>query len=121
MTIECINGLFSVCKTADFSQVDWTDTFCFLAKTDEECSVVCRTERVPSNTIAREDGWRCFRIQGTLDFSLVGILAPIASLLAACRISIFAVSTYNTDYLLVKNEQFDTATAALKQAGYSVQ
>ena len=101
----------------------WLDTeeFFFLGKTEEKLSLVCPTERVPAETEGREDGWRAFRIAGVLDFSLTGILAPIAELLAEAKIGIFAVSTYNTDYVLVKEENFDRAMAILAGAGYTVQ
>ena len=92
----------------------------FIGKTDEELSLVCITENTPSKTIERDDGWRGFRIQGTLDFSLVGILAKISGILADHKISIFAVSTYNTDYVLVKEENFDRALSILEAEGYSI-
>lgn len=65
---------------------------------------MCITSEVPENTIQRDDGWKAFRIQGVLDFSLIGILAKIATILADNGISIFAVSTYNTDYILIKKK-----------------
>ena len=78
----------------------------------------CALPISPANTIAREDGWRGFRIEGVLDFSLVGILSEISGILASHGIGIFAVSTYNTDYILVKKENFYKAMEALAQAGY---
>lgn len=110
----------SVCKVRELSPEILADDFFFIARTDEELSLVCRTEHVPFRTEAREDGWKAFRIQGVLDFSLIGILAPIAAVLADRQIGIFAVSTYNTDYILVKKESFDKACDALLHAGYSV-
>jgi hypothetical protein len=68
--------------------------------------------------VAREDGWRAMRVVGTLDFSLTGILSGIATALADAKIGIFAVSTYDTDYILVKQENLDRAVEALKEAGY---
>ena len=94
--------------------------FFFLGKTDEEISLVCRTADTPADTTEREDGWKGFRIQGVLDFSLIGILSKISTVLAENRIGIFAVSTYNTDYVLVKEENFERAINALKEAGYTV-
>lgn len=120
MEIEVIKEEFTVCKVKDFSEVDLTDTYCFVGKTDEECSLVCATEKTPESTIEREDGWRAFRLKGVLDFSLTGILAKIADLLAHREISIFAVSTYNTDYVLIKKEQFKKALSVLKEDGYSI-
>ena len=75
---------------------------------------------MPKNVIEREDGWKVFRIQGVLDFSLIGILSKISTLLAENRIGIFAVSTYNTDYILTKKEDFDVAIKVLIDAGYKV-
>ncbi len=94
--------------------------FCFIGKTDEELSLVCITENVPDNTIEREDGWKGFRIQGVLDFSLIGILSKISGILADNKIGIFAVSTYNTDYVLMKAENFERAMDVLAQEGYQV-
>lgn len=120
MELVVINKELTVCKVEDYSQVDINSEFCFTGKTDEENSLVCPTENVPVNTVERDDGWRGFRIQGVLDFSLIGILAKIASLLAENGISIFAISTYNTDYVLTKAEKFDKAIEVLKHAGYMV-
>lgn len=111
---------FSVCKVEDFTQVDLSQEFCFIGKTDEELSLVCLTEDVPNNTTHREDGWKGFRIQGELDFSLIGILAKISAVLAENEIGIFVVSTYNTDYVLVKEENFEKAIIALEEKGYVV-
>lgn len=120
MELKKIEYNFSVCKVTDLSGIDMTQEFCFIGKTDEELSLVCITENVPENTIEREDGWRGFRIQGVLDFSLIGILSKISGILAENKIGIFAVSTYNTDYVLMKAENFDTAMAVLAAAGYEV-
>ncbi|EKU71575.1 ACT domain-containing protein [Selenomonas sp. F0473] len=120
MTLELLQPELSVCKVSDTAGIDLTQDLYFIGKTDEELSLVCRTEYVPPVTEAREDGWRAFRIAGTLDFSLVGVLAPLAGLLAERRISIFAVSTYNTDYILVRSAEVETAVAALGEGGYEV-
>ena len=81
---------------------------------------MCPTEMVPDNTIEREDGWKSFRRVGTLDFSLIGILARISKILASNEIGIFAISTYNTDYILTKDENFDKTMNVLKSAGYRI-
>ena len=75
---------------------------------------------VPGNTTDRDDGWCAFRIVGVLDFSLVGILAGISEILAENKIGLFAVSTYNTDYILTKAENFERALEVLKSAGYTI-
>lgn len=118
--IKKINEDFTVCKVHDFSQVNLESEFIFIGKTDEEKSVVCLTKDAPDNTTDREDGWRAFRIEGLLDFSLTGILAKIASHLAEKNIPIFAISTFNTDYVLVKAEYEMEALSVLGQAEYQI-
>lgn len=120
MELKIIPQEFSVCKVPDYSQVDLDHPFVFTGSTDEEKSLVCPTPFVPRNTITREDGWRAFRIEGVLDFSLIGILSKISSLLADNGIGIFAISTFNTDYILTKTENFERAIQALKSAGYCI-
>ena len=105
---------------ADFSGIRTESDFYFIGRTDEELSLVCKTEETPSNTIERDDGWRGFRIQGVLDFSLIGILSRLSGILAEHKIGIFAVSTYNTDYILVKEENFERALSVLESEGYTV-
>lgn len=121
MRLKKIEGDFSVCRLNDVSEVDKKQQFFFAAKTDEEISLVCLTEEVPENTLSREDGWKAFRIQGVLDFSLIGVLSKISSLLAEGGIGIFVVSTYNTDYILTKRKDYERALGILVQAGYSVE
>lgn len=120
MTLKKIDGELSVCKVASTENLNLADKFYFIGKTDDEISLVCLTENTPAETVAREDGWKGFYIQGTLDFSLVGILSKISTILADNQIGIFAVSTYNTDYILVKKENFDKAITILQKEGYTV-
>lgn len=120
MEIKEISYDFSVCKVKDYSQVNLQNEFCFIGKTEEENSLVCITENVPENTIEREDNWKAFRIQGVLDFSLIGILSKISTLLAENDIGIFAISTYNTDYILTKKEKYKKALEVLSNAGYKI-
>lgn len=120
MELKTIEHKLSVCKVTDISDIDLKADFYFIAKTDEELSLVCKTEDTPSMTIEREDGWRGFRIQGTLDFSLIGILSKLSGILAEHKIGIFAVSTYNTDYILVKETNFSRALEVLASEGYTV-
>ena len=110
----------SVCKVRELRANDISADFFFVGKTDEELSLVCETRLAPEDVLEREDGWRAFRIQGVLDFSLVGVLAPIADVLAENEIGIFVVSTFNTDYVLVKRDQFERALDLLACAGYTV-
>ena len=120
MELQVIDQPLSVCKISDISMADLSADIYFIGKTDEEISLVCSSDSVPAETLEREDGWRAFRIAGTLDFSLVGILSKISGILADNKIGIFAVSTYNTDYILVKEENFGRALALLADAGYSI-
>lgn len=113
-------GLFSVCQVEDYSQVNLDAEYCFIGKTDEEKSLVCRTRDVPDNTIQQSDGWRAFRIQGVLDFSLIGILAEISGALARYEVGLFAISTFNTDYILVKDKDYKRAIKALTSEAYRI-
>lgn len=120
MEIKRLEYNFSVCKVRDFSGVDFTQEYVFIGKTDEENSWVCLTENVPNNVTEKEDGWRAFRIQGVLDFSLIGILSKISTLLAENEIGIFAISTFNTDYILTKEDNYERAIEVLAKAGYRI-
>ena len=120
MKLKALPHALTVCRLADASELDLKKDFYFLARTDEELSLVCRTEDTPANTAARDDGWRAFRIEGVLDFSLIGILSTISAVLAENKIGIFAVSTYNTDYILVKEEHFSRALQVLAENGYTI-
>ena len=120
MELERLPDELSVCRLPSITAADLTLDFYFLAKTDQELSLVCRTADVPENTTHRTDGWRGFRIRGTLDFSLIGVLSRLSGVLAENGIGLFAVSTYNTDYILVQAGDFGRATNVLAAAGYTV-
>ena len=120
MKLKRILRDFSVCQVEDYSLVNLESEYCFIGKTDEERSLVCAESEVPSNVIKREDGWKAICICGVLDFSLIGILSEIAAVLADNAISIFAVSTYNTDYILIKSEDYQRGLEALKSAEYEI-
>ena len=120
MKLECLDCDLSICKVASTNEIKLDDDFCFIGKTDEEISLVCRTEHTPANTVEREDGWKGFRIKGVLDFSLVGILARLSGMLAENNIGLFAISTFNTDYILVKKENFERAMHVLEDKGYDI-
>ena len=120
MELKKLPYKLTVCKVTNIAEIDTNKDFYFIGKTDEEISLVCVTEEAPTNTIEREDGWRGFRIQGVLDFSLIGILSKISGILAENRIGIFAISTFNTDYILVKEAAFDRALEVLASEGYTV-
>ena len=120
MELKRIDHKLTVCKMTDVSNINLEADFYFIGKTDEELSLVCRTEDTPQNTVKRDDGWRGFRIQEILDFSLIGILSKLSGILAEHKIGIFAVSTYNTDYILVKEENYERALSVLASEGYSI-
>ena len=120
MEIKKIDHNFSVCQVEDYSLVNLNSEYSFIGKTDEEKSLVCITDEVPANVIQQDDGWKAFRIQGVLNFSLIGILAKIAAALADNGISIFAVSTYHTDSVLMKKENYQKALDVLKALGYMI-
>ena len=120
MELKIINQDFSICKLEDLSQADYSDEFCFIGKTDEELSLVSSTDLIPKNALECDKGWKAFRIQGVLDFSLIGILSKISTLLADSKIGIFAVSTFNTDYILTKEENFEEAIRVLEANGYII-
>jgi len=91
--------------------------FFAIVRTDEELSIVCDAH-LPVSSEKSEAGWACIKVLGPLEFALTGILAKISSVLAEAEISIFAISTYDTDYILIKSNTLDTAKKALKKAGY---
>ena len=119
MKLRRIDHDFSVCKVESFAYVRLDTAYCFIEKTDEEYSLVCLTQDVPPNTTHRDDGWKAFRIEGELDFSLIGILSRIAGILAEQKIGIFTISTYNTDYVLTKAKDYENALEALAREGYT--
>lgn len=118
MVLEVIKNEFTVCKVENVDCVDLNSDFTFFSKCDNELSLVCLNEKVPENTLESEPGWSCFRITGQLDFSLIGIIADISSVLSSKKIGIFVISTYNTDYVMVKSDRLNSAIAFLKAAGY---
>ncbi len=118
MKLKKLNFDFTICQVKSITEIDLTRDIFFIGKTDDEISLVCRTEDTPLYATKCEDGWRGFRIQGTLDFSLTGVLSQLSGILAERKIGIFAISTYNTDYVLVKAENYDKAVEALETAGY---
>jgi hypothetical protein len=120
--IKLLKPTFSVCRlAADAPLPSWVNQggFTAVTRTEEELCIVCEGKFVPQDVLA-ERGWRAFMVAGPLDFSLVGVLASLSSALAVAGVSIFAISTYNTDYLLVKSENLNQAVAALKAEGHDL-
>lgn len=120
MELQRIDLDFTVCKLKDASGIDLSGEFIFLSKTDDEISLVCESGRTPSGAAASEPGWSALRIPGVLDFSLTGVISKISCVLAGAGIGIFVISTYNTDYILMKSENFDAGVLALTENGYTV-
>ncbi len=121
-TLSILQHKYAVCQlSAKTALPDWAtgDELLAFVRTDEELSIVCPSDGVPQGVLA-EDGWRAVKVVGPLDFSLLGVLAHLTAVLAEAGVSIFALSTYNTDYLLLKGECLDEAVAALREAGHRV-
>ena len=88
-----------------------------VSKTENELSVVC-SELIEVQTLQSSKGWKCIKVKGPLDFNLTGILAGISDILAQANISIFAISTFDTDYILVRSQDLSSAINKLRKAGY---
>jgi len=115
-------GLYAVCRLDPGAELPaWAlrAPMYFVARTVEELSVVCPRAGVPEG-VKNESGWRMLQVAGHLDFGLTGILASIANPLAAAGVSLFALSTFNTDYVIVKEERLAAAKAALEGAGFAI-
>lgn len=113
-----LDGVFAVCKVRNLPNVNFdSSSFVSLTVTEEEISLVCPETEIPEGCLAAERGWRCLKILGPLDFSLTGVLSEVSAVLARKKISIFAVSTFRTDYILVKRERAADAAAALTEHG----
>lgn len=113
---------FAVCQFAPGTPLpDWvqTNSLFSLTNTSEEVSLVCLVESLPPDVDADRD-WRCFKLQGPIPFSLTGILNAITMPLAQANLGIFAIFTYDTDYVLVKQEVLPQALSALTDAGHTI-
>ena len=122
LRLSVLEDHFAICRLEHDSELPGWATeagFSSITCTPDELSIVCRQENVPDGA-TREDGWRALGIEGPLDFSLVGILASVAAPLAEAGISVFAISTYDTDYVLVREEALGTAVAVLRESGHRV-
>lgn len=123
MKLSILDGTFSICRLPPEEPFPgWVNEnyFWSMTKTDTELSVVCYEKSVPSSVKAERD-WKVIKVQGPLDFSLTGILASIAEPLSKAKISIFAISTFETDYILVKAIDLDLTKKALIKSGFSFQ
>ncbi len=122
MKLELLSGNYAICqvkKEEPYSEWISKDAFSSVTETDQEKSIVCLDDSIPDH-ITKEQGWRLMRVMGVLDFSLIGILSSILEPLAEYKISVFAISTYNTDYIMVKEETLNKAAEALKKKGHHI-
>jgi hypothetical protein len=122
LKLRVLAGDLAVCRLpadAPAPAMPPSATLFSITRTREELSVVCATADAPPGAQVQA-GWRALQVQGPLDFALTGILASIAAPLALAGVSLFAVSTYDTDYVLVGADTLDVAVAALRAAGHDV-
>lgn len=121
-TMKLLKDTYAVCRLAKDDKLPaWINNseFYSVTKTADELSIVCLQKSIP-NDVKCEKDWRILKVEGPLDFSLIGILSSISTILAQKRISIFAVSTYDTDYILVKDADIDYAVKALADENYEI-
>jgi hypothetical protein len=120
MTLKELAGSFTILKIGPDEAIPaWAvqSPFFSVSKTGEELSIVCESGSVPEGIENQSGNWKCLKVRGLLDFAQTGILSSIAGPLARAKISIFAVSTYDTDYILVKDQTLERAKEALKKSG----
>ena len=116
LTLSILPKKLAICRLEKNSTIPFwaTDsTFFSITKTEDELSIVCPENKVPPGVIS-EKNWRAFKVMGPLDFSLTGILASLANALDEAKISIIALSTFDTDYILVQNKNFEKAVKVLR-------
>lgn len=122
LTMRLLKGKYGVCrldKNELIPKLAQNSEFFSITRTSDELSIVCSQNDIPSH-IKCEKEWKVLKIEGELDFSLIGILASISTILAQSGISIFAISTYNTDYILIKNKDINNAIQSLIKERYEI-
>ena len=123
LNLRLLEGRYSVCRLGAAEKAPaWAANakgFSSATRTADELSVVCADAAVPTGTKC-ETGWRIFKIEGPLDFSLIGILVSVTKPLADAKVSIFSISTYDTDYVFVKEAELEKAIGAITAAGHRV-
>ncbi len=122
-TLELLPASFMICRlSADAPYPVWArgENLLALIRTTDELSIVCEGTKDLPDGVRVEDGWCALKVRGPLDFSLVGVFADLAGTLAQAGVSIFALSTFDTDYLLVKSADLPAALDALKRAGHQI-
>jgi hypothetical protein len=122
LILSVLKDKFVVCRIDSFKQIPDTilqSPFYSITKTADEISIVCPEEFSPDNSLC-ERNWKCFKIHGPLDFAQTGIIASMTTPLAAARISVFAFSTYDTDYIMVKDADVELAIDILIKSGHEI-
>jgi hypothetical protein len=120
LTLSVMKGSLAVCRLDRLSEIpQWalSSAFVSITRTLDELSIVCPQEHVPEGTLCEKE-WKALQVAGPLGFTLVGILASLITPLALSNVSIFAISTYDTDYLLVKERDLEMAIATLSKEGH---
>jgi hypothetical protein len=119
--LRVLSGTLAICRLgSDETVPPWASgAFVAITRTPDELSVVCDQAGVPGDVRA-ERGWRALQVEGPLDFGLTGVLAGLTAPLAAAGVPVFAISTFDTDYLLVREQDLASATSALRQSGSTV-
>jgi len=123
LTLGVVEGTFAVCRLEPSAAIPhWAtaSSFFSITRTVDEISIVCADEAVPVG-IKCERGWKCLRVAGTIEFSVVGVLTSLTAPLAEAGVSIFALSTFDTDYLMIKDRDLLTAICVLRHAGHVAQ
>jgi hypothetical protein len=123
LNLTVVDGIFAVCRLgADATIPAWATAgrFFSITRTADELSIVCDPDAMPEGIVC-ERGWRCLRVAGTMPFSVVGVLASLTAPLAEAGISVFAISTFDTDYLLVKAEDLERSVDVLRGCGHTIQ
>ena len=120
MKLRLLEPAFAVCKIPSPADADLRAPYTFLSITEEEVSLVCEAGRVPARATAAEQDFRCLKIEGPLDFSMVGVIAGISAILAEHGVSLFVISTYDTDYILLKANALERAVTILLERGYTL-
>lgn len=119
MILEILKEDYAVCKLNNISALLPCGIF-FLARSDNEISLVCESQFVPNDVLFCEKSWRGLRIKGSLPFETIGVIAHLTKILKEANVSVFAISTYDTDYFFVKHNDFDKAKEAFIDEGYEI-
>ena len=122
LDIDLLPGAYAICRWPPGETLpDWLNHsgFVSVTRTTEELSIICPDEFVPPG-VRCERGFRLLKVEGPLPFDAIGIIARLAGVLAAAQISLIAVGTFDTDYVLIKDDRRESATAALRAAGFEV-